>query len=120
MSIQTGPQTFLVKVMRNQTNTPTKYEQSVQDTHVQVVFGFFGAEGATVSHQINKADCDAAIDVENEVVLLGSSDGLDSDSVVEHLAAREALFDELLDKLHTEIGVVAGLDFMANTGDCAY
>ncbi len=120
MSIQAGPQTLLVKVMRNQTNTPTKHKQSVQDTHVEVVFGFLGTEGAAVSHQINKAYCDAAIDVENEVVLLGSGNSLDSDCVVKHLAAREALFDELFDKLDTEIRVVAGLDFVADTGNCIH
>lgn len=97
MSIQTGPQALLVKVMRNQSNTPTKHEQTVEDTHVQVVFGFLGAESATVPHQINKADCDAAIDVKNEIVLLRGSDSLDSDGVVEHLAAREALLDKLFD-----------------------
>ena len=97
MSVKTGSQTLLVKVMRNQANTPTKYEQSVEHTHVQVVLGFLGTEGAAVSHQINKANCDAAIDVENQVILLRGSDGLDSDGVVKHFAAGEALFDEFFD-----------------------
>ena len=97
MSVQTGPKTFLVKVMRNQANTPTKHEQAIEDTHIHVVFGFLGTEGPAVPHQINKADCDAAVDIENEVVLLRRSDGLNSNGVVEHLAAREALLDELFD-----------------------
>lgn len=83
--------------MRNQTNTSTKHEQSVEDAHGQIVFGFLGTEGAAISHQINKADCNAAIDVENEIVLLGGSDSLDSDGVVEHLAAGETLLDEFFD-----------------------
>ena len=83
--------------MRNQTNAPAQHEQSVKNTHVQIVFGFLRTEGAAIPHQIYKADCDTAINVENEVVLLGGSDGLDSDGVVEHLAAGEALLDELFD-----------------------
>lgn len=97
MSIQTGPQTLLVKVMRDQTDTPSKHEQAVEDTHVHVVFGFLGAEGTAIPHQINEADSDAAIDVENEIVLLRCSDSLDSNSIVEHLAAGKALLDELFD-----------------------
>lgn len=117
MSVQTGPQTLLVKVMRDQTDTPTEHEQAVEDTHVHVVFGFLGAEGTAVPHQIDEADGDAAVDVENEIILLRCSDGLDGNSVVEHLAAGKALLDEFFDELDTEIGIIAGLDFVTDTGD---
>ena len=117
MSIQTSPQTLLVKIMRDQTDTPTKHEQAIEDTHVHVVFSFLGAKGTTVPHQINKADCDAAIDIENEIILFGRRDGLNGNGVVEHLAVRKVLVDELFDQLDTEIGIVAGLDFVADTGD---
>ena len=97
MPVQTGPQTLLVKVMRDQTDTPTEHEQAVKDAHVHVVLGFLGAKGTAIPHQIDKADGDAAVHVENEVVLLRRGDGLDGNGVVEHLAARKVLLDELFD-----------------------
>lgn len=91
--------------MRNETDTATEHEETVEDTHTEVVFGLFGAEGTAVAEEVDEADGNAAVDVEDEVVLLGRSHGLDSNGVVEHLAAGEALLDELFDKLDTEIGV---------------
>lgn len=91
--------------MRNETDTATEHEETVEDTHTEVVFGFFGAKGTAVAEEVDEADGHAAVDVEDEVVLLGRSHGLDSNGVVEHLAAGKALLDELFDKLDTEIRV---------------
>ena len=105
MSVQARPQPLLIKVMRNETNTPTEHKQTIEDTHAEVILGFLGAEGATVTEEVDEADGDAAVDVEDEIVLFGRGDGLDRDRVVEHFAAGEALLDELFDKLDAEIGV---------------
>lgn len=118
MPVETGPQPLLVEEMGNQTNRTTEHEQTVEDTHLQVVLGLLVGERATVANKVDKADSDATIDVKDEVVLLGCCDTLDSQSVVEQLCAGEVLLDILLDELDTEIGVVTGLDPVADTGDC--
>lgn len=105
MSVQAGPQPLLVEVMRDETDTPAEHEETVEDTHAEVVFGLLGAKGTAVAEEIDEADGNAAVDVEDEVVLLGRGHRLDGDGVVEHLAAGEALLDELFDKLDTEIRV---------------
>lgn len=107
MPVQTRPQPFLIQIMRDQTDAPAKNKQAVENTHVQIVFGLFGAEGAAIAHQIYEANGDATVDVEDEIVLLGRRDGFNRDGVVQHFAAGEALLDKLLDQLDAEIRVVA-------------
>lgn len=103
--------------MSNQTNGATKHEETVKDTHPEVVLGLFAGEGAAVAEEINEADSDTTVDVEDEVILLGGGDGLDGEGVVEELGGGEVGLDELLDELDTKIGVVAGLDTVTNTGN---
>ena len=103
--------------MGNQSDASAEDEQAVQDTHVEIVLGFFGAEGSAVAHQVDETDGNASIDVEDEVIFLRCSDGLNGNGVVEHLATREALVDEFFHKLDTEIWIVPRFDFVANTGD---
>lgn len=117
MAVKTGAQALLVKVVGNETDGATEHEQTVEDAHAHVVLALLGGEGTAVAEEVNKADSDTAVDVEDQVVLLGGGDGLNGDSVIEQLGAGEVLLDELLDELDTEIGVVAGLDLVANTGD---
>lgn len=118
MPVQASPQSLLVKIMSNQANAPSQHKQAVQNTHIHVVFGLFGTESAAVAHQIDEADCNTTINVQNEVIFLGRGDGLNSNGVFQHFAVREALLDEFFDQLHTEIGVVAGFNFVANARDC--
>jgi hypothetical protein len=117
MSVKTSAQPLLVEEMGNQTDTSAEDEESVQDTHLEVVLGLLVGEGTAVADKVNEADSNATVDVEDEVVLLRSSHGLDSKGVVEQLGAGEVLLDVLLDELDTEIRVVAGLDPVANTRD---
>lgn len=117
MSVQTGTETLLVEVVGNQTNATAENEETVENTHSHVVFDLFAGEGTTAAHEIHKADRNATVDVQNEVVLLGSGHRFDGNGVVEQFAAGEVLLDELFDQLHTEIRVVTGLDTVANTGD---
>jgi hypothetical protein len=118
MPVETSPQPLLVEEVGNQTDRATKHEQTVEDTHLQVVLSLLSGESTTVADEVNEADSNASVDVENEVVLLGRCDALDSQGVVEQLCAGEVLLNVLLDELDTEIGVVAGLDPVADTGDC--
>jgi hypothetical protein len=117
MPVQTSPEPLLVEIMGNQTDGTTKHEQTIEDTHLHIVLGLLLREGAAVAHQVNEADSNAAIDVENKIVLLGGGDSLDSKSVIEELAAGEGLLNEVLHKLDTEIRVVSRLDSVTDTGD---
>jgi hypothetical protein len=103
--------------MGNQTDTSAQDEETVENTHLQVVLSLLVGKGTTVADKVNETDSNASVNVENEVVLLGCCHGLDSERIVEQLGAGEVLLNVLLDKLDTEIVVVAGLDPVANTGD---
>ena len=70
MTVKTGAQSLLVKEVSNQTDGTTEDEKTVEDTHLKVVFGFFRREGTAVTEEINEADSDTTIDVENQVVFL--------------------------------------------------
>jgi hypothetical protein len=117
MPVKTSPQPLLVKEMGNQTNASAKDEETVEYTHLKVVLGLLVGEGTTVADKVNEAHGNAAVDVENKVVLLRCGHRLDGKSIVEQLRAGEVLLNVLLDELDTEIGVVAGLDSVADTGD---
>jgi len=117
MPVKSSTQPLLVKEMGNQTDASAEDEETVEDTHLQVVFSLLIGEGTTVANEINEADSNATVNVENQVVFLGCCHRLDSERIVEELGAGEVLLDVLLDKFDTEIGVVAGLDPMANTRD---
>ena len=118
MSVQTSAQSLLVEVMGNETDRTTEDEQTVEDTHLEVVFGFLGAESAGVAEQIDEADGNTTVDIEDKVVLLRRGNGLNGEGVVEELGGWESGLDELLDERDTEIGVVSRLNTVTNTGDC--
>ena len=117
MPIQSRPQTLLIEVMRNETNTPAQHEQAIEHAILEIILGFFGREGSAVAKQVDEADGDAAVDVEDQVVLLGGCDGLDGDGVVEELGGWEVLLAVFLHQLDAEVGVVAGFDAVADAGN---
>lgn len=117
VAVEAGPQTLLVEEMGNETDGAAEDKETVEHTHLEVVFSLLGGECATVAEQVDKADGDAAVDVEDQVVLLAGGDGLDGDGVVEELGRGEVCLAELLDEGYTEIGVVARLDTMTDTRD---
>jgi len=118
VAVETSAQSLLVKEVGNQTNGATEDEQTVEHAHLKVVLSLLGREGTAVAEKIDEADGDGTIDVENKVVLLAGGDGLDGNGVVEELGGREVGLAELLDEGDTEIGVVARLDTVTDTGDC--
>jgi hypothetical protein len=109
----------LIQKVCNQTDTTAKHEQAVQNAHAQVVFCLFWREGAAVAEEVNKADSDATVDIEDQIVFLGGSNGLDSDGVVKKFVGREVLDDEFLDELDTQIRVGTRLDTVTDTGNYA-
>lgn len=118
MSVQTRTQSLLVEEMGNQTDRAAEHEQTVEHTHLEVVLSLFIAEGARVAEKIDEADGHAAVDVEDEVVLLRGGDALDGERVVEELRVGEVGLAVFFDEGDAEVGVVAGLDAVANTRDC--
>lgn len=117
VSVQTSAESLLVEVVGNETDAASKDEQTVQDTHAEIVLSLLSGESTAVAHQVDEADSHTTVDVEDQVVLLRSSDRLDSNGIVEQLVAGEVLQDELLDQLDTQVRVVTGLDLVADTGD---
>jgi hypothetical protein len=119
MPVQAGTQSLLIQEVCNQTDTTAKHEQTVQNTHAQVVLCLFWREGAAVAEQVNKADGDATVNIEDQVVFLGGCNGLDGDGVVKKFVGGEVLDDEFFDELDTQIRVGARLDTVTDTGDYA-
>ena len=117
MTVETSAESLLVEEVGNQTNGATKDEKTVEHTHLEVVLGLFGGEGAAVAHEVDEADSDGTVNVKDEVVLLAGGDSLDGNGVVEKLGGGEVGLAELLDERDTEIGVVARLDTVTDTGD---
>ena len=70
MTVKAGPQSLLIQEMGNQTDTTSQNEETVQDTKSKVFISFFWGKGTAVSEQVNKADSNATIDVENQIILL--------------------------------------------------
>lgn len=136
VSVQTSPQSLLIEIMRNQTNRTPENEEAVKDTHLpvmlaghwtsywspinypHVVFSFLSRKSTTVSNQVNEADGNTSINIENQVILFASGDGLDSKGIVQKLVRWKSLKDKFLDKLNTQIRVISGLDLVADTRNC--
>jgi len=115
VAVQASAQTLLVEEVSNETDAATEHEEAVEDTDGHVLFGFFGCESTTVAEEIDEAHSNAAVDIEDEVVLLRGCDSLNSKGIVKHLRAWEGLLDVLLDKFDTEIRVVSRLDTVTDT-----
>ena len=49
MPIQTGPQSLLIQVMRNQTNTSSENEKAIENSHVEIILGFLRGESAAIA-----------------------------------------------------------------------
>ena len=120
MTVQSSAQSLLVEVVSNKTNATSENEETVQDTHAEVVLSLFGGESTRVAEQVDEANSNTSVNVENKIVLLRGCNGLNSNGVVEELVGGEVLGNVLLDQLDTEIGVVAGLDPVADTGNCGW
>jgi hypothetical protein len=117
MSVKPSSQSLLIEVVCNQTDRSSKNEKSVQDTILQVILSLFSTESTTVSDQVDEANSNTSINVQDQVVLLGSGNSLDGQCVVKELMRGEVLQDVFLDKLYTQVGVVAGFDLVSDSGD---
>jgi hypothetical protein len=48
-------------------NTPAKHEQTVEGTDPDVLIGLLGCEGARVTQEVDEADSDATVNIEDEL-----------------------------------------------------
>jgi len=117
VAVQWSTETLLVEMMADEADTAPEDEEAVESADADVLVCFISAKGATVSQEVDEADGNAAIDVEDEGILLGGGDLLDGKSVVEQRVAREVLANVVLNELDTQIGVVDALDLVADTAD---
>lgn len=117
MSVETSTQSLLIEIVSNQTNATTENEQAIENTNPEVVLDLFTGKCTAGPHEINEANSNATIDVQNQVVLLRCCHRLNGNGVIEETGTGEILLCVFLDQLDTKIGVVAGFDSMPNTGD---
>jgi hypothetical protein len=67
MRIQRRPQPLLVKVVTNEPDTPAEHEQTVEGTDPDVLVSLLGCEGSRVMQEVDEADSDATVNVEDEL-----------------------------------------------------
>jgi len=73
MTVQRCAEPLLVKMVTNETNATTEDKQPVERPDLDVLVRIFGGEGAAVPEEIDKADGDAAVDVQDELWLTTSA-----------------------------------------------
>ena len=117
MTVKTGAQSLLVEEVGNQTNAAAEDEETVQDPHLEVLFGLLGAESTAVPQQIDETNGHAAVNVQDQVIFLGCCDRLNGNGVVEEFVRGKVLDNKLLNELNTKVGVVSRLDPMADARD---
>ncbi|CAL1709374.1 unnamed protein product [Somion occarium] len=88
MAVERCAQTLLVKVMPNETDGSAKDEKTVQGTNLYQG-SLFWCEGTTVSKEIDEANGDTPVDVQDQLKTLRHL--LDSKGIVEETVAREVL-----------------------------
>jgi len=54
-------------MVTNETDAASENEQTVQSTNLDILISLLGGEGTAVSQEIDEADGNAAIDVENKL-----------------------------------------------------
>ena len=97
--------------MRNQ------WSRRFEGAYLDVLVSLLRRERTAVAEQVNEADSNAAIDVQDEGILLRRRDLLDRERIVEQAVAREVLAHVLLDELDTELRVLYALDLVTDTAD---
>lgn len=60
-------------MMSNEPDTPSEHEQRGERTDANVLVGFLTGEGAQVAKQIDEADSDASVDVQDQLRMVEKS-----------------------------------------------
>lgn len=67
VAIERRLQSLLVEMVTNETNAATKNEETVEGTNLDVFISLFGGEGTAIAEQVDEADSNTAVDVEDEL-----------------------------------------------------
>lgn len=78
---------LLINEVPNKPDRSTQHKQSVQRADLEVLCRLFRGERSGAVEEIAEGSGDGAVDVQDERVLLGGGDGLDTDRVVQRGAA---------------------------------
>jgi hypothetical protein len=73
MSVQGSAETFLIKMMADETDAATENEESVERSNLDIFLRLLGGKSTAITEQVDEANSDASIDVENELVLFQHS-----------------------------------------------
>mmetsp|Transcript_29203 Transcript_29203/g.89337 ORF Transcript_29203/g.89337 Transcript_29203/m.89337 type:complete len:334 (-) Transcript_29203:2531-3532(-) len=108
---------LLVDVMADEADGAAEDEEAVEDAVGDEFVGFFEGEGAAVSEEVDEADGDAAVHVEDEVGALLRGDLFDGEGEVESGRLGEVLLGELLDDDDAHVRIFEGFDAVADAHD---
>eukprot|EP00128_Syssomonas_multiformis_P007856 Colp12_sorted_trinity150504_noHs@35 len=117
VAVQTLLESLLVEVVADETDGAAQNEEAVKSTNINVLLALLRREGSAVTEEIHKHDTDRAVNVQDQVGLLGGCHLLNFKGEVEQRSGGEVLLGVLLDDLNTEIGVVQGLDSVTDAED---
>jgi hypothetical protein len=67
VTVERCPESLLVKMVTNETDATTENKETVEGADLNVLVGFFTSKGAAITQEVNKADCDATIDIQDEL-----------------------------------------------------
>jgi hypothetical protein len=70
MAVEWRSESLLVKMVTNETNATTKDEEAVQRANLNIFICLFPGECSAITEKVNKADCYATVDVENELDII--------------------------------------------------
>jgi hypothetical protein len=70
MAVERCSESLLVEMVTNETDATTENEETIQRANLNVLVRLFPSERSTVPEEVNEADCDATIDVENELDII--------------------------------------------------
>jgi len=69
MTVQRCPQPLLIQMVADESDTPSKHEQPIQGSNLDVLLGFLRRKCARVTEEIDKADGNATVDIQDELGL---------------------------------------------------
>ena len=67
VAVERCAQPLLVKMVANETDATAKNKETVEGSNLDVLVSFLASERATITEQIDEADGNATIDVEDEL-----------------------------------------------------
>lgn len=83
VAVQALLKPLLIQVVSDESGAATQYEEAVDGADGDVFLGLFRCEAARIAHQIDEGHADDAVDVEDQIGLLGRGDLFDFEGVLE-------------------------------------